>query len=638
MRVVRYIACIFLITVILFGWGFSAGEFGIFPGKAIKQIQSDINAFIQGGGHNKKSITEKVANDLGLRPERMLSKNERTSQREYKEISIEGLKKTRKNPLIYLDSSTDIENIFPRGYILIWGAFDFKDHLHGGILIDKNGNVVHKWIPNEKDFVSAINAYNKKNPNPHEKVEYNPPQGRFPHGLSLFPDGSLIFNDGDPGNGMQKIDFCSRTEWIKLGPYNHVIQKGVNNKSVWTMDGDSNLHQINSLNGESINLIHIDDVIKENPSIDILGIRRNYLDGQWLHDRWHFNDIEPLPLQYKDSFPQFNAGDLLLSSRSLNAIMVLNPDTSKIQWWKVGATSRQHDPDWQSDGSITVYDNQMRDKNNINFENDKYSRIVKMYFDDYSTKVLYNGRKNGFYSNIRGKHQVLPNGNILITSSMQGRVFMVNPKGEIVFEFINEYDNNGNVLLISEAEWFSQDFFDFNVFKKYDKCSNITYQNQWHTNQYAGLHYLASQIELKKSISELKPIHYDNVLNHVKNPYIAFEGWSDAEPTIRWTEGNSAYIHFKLPAKKVKNIFAKLKLHSLGPQTVKFYLNEKMIKKVDINYPKEKELALRIPITLVNKNDLNTLKLEMPNARTPDSADPRALAIALHSMKFTQDE
>jgi hypothetical protein len=63
-----------------------------------------------------------------------------------------------------------------------------------------------------------------------------------------------------------------------------------------------------------------------------------------------------------------------------------------------------------------------------------------------------------------------------------------------------------------------------------------------------------------------------------------------------------------------------------------------MIKKVDINYPKEKELALRIPITLVNKNDLNTLKLEMPNARTPDSADPRALAIALHSMKFTQDE
>jgi hypothetical protein len=438
---------------------------------------------------------------------------------------------------------------------------------------------------------------------------------------------------------MQKIDICSNTEWIKLGEYNHVIQKGVNNKSIWTMDldRDCNLHQINSLNGESINSIKIVDVIKENPSIDILGIRRNYLDGQWLHDRWHFNDVEPLPLQYKGSFPQFNAGDLLLSLRSLNAILVLDPESKKIKWWRTGATSRQHDPDWQSDGSITVYDNQMRDKNKINIKSNKYSRIVKMNVDDYSTKVLYNGETDKFYSNIRGRHQILPNGNILITSSMQGRVFMVNPKGEIVFEFINEYDNNGDILLISEAKWLPQDFFDFNVLEKHNQCLNKS-NNQWHAEQDIAIHYSASRIELRESISKLKPIRFDAKITHEKNPSIAFEGWSGAEPTIRWTEGNSAYMHFKLPAKKTKNIFAKLNIHSLGPQTVRFYLNEKMIKKIDINYPREKEVTLRIPITLVNKNDLNTLKLEMPNARTPDSADPRVLAIALYSMKFMQDE
>jgi len=637
MRVVRYISSIFLITVILFGWGYSAGEFGIFPGKPIKQILSDINAFIQGGRHNKKSIAEKVANDLKLRPERMLSKFKKTSQRDYKKIIIEGLKSKRSNPLVYFDSSPDADKAFPKGYILIWGAFDFKNHLHGGILINDKGEVVHKWIPSEENIVSAINVYNEKHPTIKGKIEYKPPQGRFPHGLAVFSDGSIIFNDGDPGNGMQKIDFCSNTKWIKLGRFNHVVEKGTDQDTIWSIDKHNLLHKVDASNGQSIKIINVDDIMRDNPNIDILGIRRNYLDGKWLHDRWHLNDIDPMPERYKNSFPQFSPGDLLLSARSLNAIMVLDQKTKDIKWWRVGATSRQHDPDWQSDGSITVYDNQMRDKNNINFENNKYSRIVKINFDSYNSHVLYNGEKDNFYSNIRGKHQVLPNGNILITSSMQGRILIVNPQGETVFEFINEYDNKGNTLLISEAKWLPLEFFKFNVLKKHDKCSNKA-NSQWRADQDTGLHYSASRMEIKESISALKPIQFDNVLTHEENPYIAFEGWSSAEPTIRWTEGNTAYIHFRISKTKSKDIFVKLNIHSLGTQLVRFYLNDKMLKKIVINYPEKKELSLRIPISIVNKKDLNTLKLELPNARTPDSPDPRILAIALHSMKFTKAE
>lgn len=634
MKVVRYIACIFLVTIVLFGWGYGAGEFGIFPGETIKRVQTDINTFIQGGGHNKKSLSEKIKNDLGLRPERMLSKFEKKTQRKYEYLDIKGLKSRRSNPIIYSESSSDEDQAFSRGYILIWGAFDFENHMHGGILINQKGQIVHKWIPNENDIVSAVNVYNEES-DKNKDIEHIPKQGRFPHGIAVFSDGSLIFNDGDPGNGMQKIDFCSNTEWIKLGKYNHVLQKGVNNKSIWAMDKDCYLHQIDSSNGNSMQIININGVIEENPYLDMLGIRRNYLDGEWLHDRWHFNDIEPLPSQYKESFPQFNVGDLLLSSRSLNAILVIDPDSKKIKWWRVGATSRQHDPDWQPDGSITVYDNQMRDKNKINFENEKFSRIVKMNVDSYNTKVLYGGKKDEFYSNIRGKHQVLPNGNILITSSMQGRVLIVNPRGETVFEFINQYDNKGNTLLLSEAIWVPQDFFRFNVREKHNQCLKKT-NKQWNAKQDIGIHYSASRIKLRESISKLKPVRFNTKISHAKNPYIAFEGWSDAEPAIRWTEGNFAYMHFKLNEKKTKNIFAKLSIHSLGSQKMKIYLNEKMIKKVDINYPRKQELMLQIPSTLLNKNDLNTIKLEMPNARTPDSEDSRVLAIALHSLKFTQ--
>ena len=40
-----------------------------------------------------------------------------------------------------------------------------------------------------------------------------------------------------------------------------------------------------------------------------------------------------------------------------------------------------------------------------------------------------------------GNHQWLPNGNVLITESWQGRAFEVNPRGEIVWEYVNYVDD-----------------------------------------------------------------------------------------------------------------------------------------------------------------------------------------------------
>ena len=67
-----------------------------------------------------------------------------------------------------------------------------------------------------------------------------------------------------------------------------------------------------------------------------------------------------------------------------------------------------------------------------------------------------------FYSGARGVHQVLPNGNILISSPHQGRVLEVDSDGETVFEFLNTYDEREN-LIISEARWFPADYFEFDA-------------------------------------------------------------------------------------------------------------------------------------------------------------------------------
>ena len=81
-------------------------------------------------------------------------------------------------------------------------------------------------------------------------------------------------------------------------------------------------------------------------------------------DPFHTNDID----EYLDEGQGlFQRGDLLLSLRSQNLLLVVRPATRRIVWYAYGLTSRQHDPDYQSSASIVVYDN--------NFHN-PHSRIL----------------------------------------------------------------------------------------------------------------------------------------------------------------------------------------------------------------------------------------------------------------------
>ena len=50
-----------------------------------------------------------------------------------------------------------------------------------------------------------------------------------------------------------------------------------------------------------------------------------------------------------------------------------------------------------------------------------------------------------------GKHQWLPNGNLLITESKSGRGFEINRQGELVWQYINYVDQD-IVGIIGKAE------------------------------------------------------------------------------------------------------------------------------------------------------------------------------------------
>lgn len=138
----------------------------------------------------------------------------------------------------------------------------------------------------------------------------------------------------------------------------------------------------------------------------------------------------------------------MVSVRNLNLIVIIDAVTEKIKWSMTGPYIRQHDPDFLGNGQISVFDNRADSKGGKILGG---SRILSIDPATRKVHVLYEGSdKNSFYTTICGKCQHLPNGNILIVESDAGRVFEVTPSGQIVWSYINRYDED-EVYRVLEA-------------------------------------------------------------------------------------------------------------------------------------------------------------------------------------------
>ena len=296
-----------------------------------------------------------------------------------------------------------------------------------------------------------------------------PPHRKFVHGVEILPDGSLIFTF-DGSVSLQKFDACGKRIWTTAGDFHHSVTLDETAQTLWTLKDSDKISQVRVEDGAVIQQLSMDDVISANPEIDILELRKVHSNdlgsnsrnttGSWLTDPFHFNDVDPLPTAIAGRFPGFNAGDLLVSSRSLNLVFVLDPRTLKIKWWRSGAVQRQHDPDWMADGWISIFNNRM---------SRNYSEIVRIHPESFATEVLLDGRQHDFYTRIRGKHQVLDDGTLVVTSSQQGRAFEVNSSGEVVFEVLNTKPGTNNTnYSISEMKWLPAHYLS----KEMLRCKN----------------------------------------------------------------------------------------------------------------------------------------------------------------------
>tara|TARA_Y100000996_G_scaffold400931_1_gene371383 strand:- start:1421 stop:2119 length:699 start_codon:yes stop_codon:yes gene_type:complete len=226
---------------------------------------------------------------------------------------------------------------------------------------------------------------------------------------------------------------------------------------LWTSNAEESFVLLDKKNGNIIKEILLEDVFKKNRNLGLFNFHIDLPSNKKItDDPFHLNDVEPLNFSMKN----FEKGDLLISFRNSNLIFILDQNTYKIKWWKIGKTIRQHDPDWQN-GYLTVFDNSMRN-NEVAEEKNYMSRILKIDLEDNKSEVLYNGIKHNAYSVIRGNHQIIENGFILATISSQGRVLILDKSNKLKVELINKYNKTYNGL-ITESVWIDKDYLNFNI-------------------------------------------------------------------------------------------------------------------------------------------------------------------------------
>ena len=173
---------------------------------------------------------------------------------------------------------------------------------------------------------------------------------------------------------------------------------------------------------------------------------KNNVSTKSTGDNLHLNDVEPFPDHIKPGL--FEQGDVLVSLRNINTVFVFNRASNKIKYLTTGRFIRQHDPDFIDGNTISVFDN-----NNIPSNSRKpHSKITLVDASTGSFSTHYTGSlEQPFFTDIMGKHQWLPNGNLLITSSREGRAFEINANGDIVWEYYNDIEK-GIIGLLEEVQ------------------------------------------------------------------------------------------------------------------------------------------------------------------------------------------
>lgn len=268
-------------------------------------------------------------------------------------------------------------------------------------------------------------------------------------GRHLYPNGDLLVvyeqqAMGEWGGPVVKLDKNSHILWKAAVKSHHALQVVGDQIYVLTQNftPPSREPVIPSLAG----MPYIDDlvtvldgdgkVLNSHSVLEALA----HTETMRLGDVVPFNDrADPLHTNALDVLTEANArfipgakpGDVLLSLKHLDMLVVMDLQTDRIIWTLRGGWRAQHDAKMLSNGHILLFDNEgglLRHGRSRALEIDPATGGIVWSFAGSDADPLY--------SEIRGGVQRLDGGNTLISESTTGRILEVTPDGAVAWEYV----------------------------------------------------------------------------------------------------------------------------------------------------------------------------------------------------------
>lgn len=319
------------------------------------------------------------------------------------------------------------------------------------VLVDMRGEVVHEWnAPASKVWPRL--PYLAQGGAGDALVAF--------FGCHLYPNGDLlvVYHGLDPGvsgYGLARLDKDSNVRWKYDGKVHHDIDVGADG-TIYAITHDViavpsptrrapaaprlvDYLVLLSPEGEEVRKpIPLYDAFARSPYAALLASSGGpgntgdaagapgapATDSQRV-DLMHTNHVHVLTPALAKKFPQFRAGQVLLSVRNLDAVAVLDLEKRAVVWAACGPWRAQHDAQFLDTGRLLLFDNLGSPDGSRVLEYDPQTQALPWSYAGEGSTV--------FVTNERGMAQRLPNGNTLVVDSEGGEIREVTRGKEVVW-------------------------------------------------------------------------------------------------------------------------------------------------------------------------------------------------------------
>lgn len=282
----------------------------------------------------------------------------------------------------------------------------------------------------------------------------------YPRSVHMYPNGDLLLimhaRGRTPfGVGMAKLDADSNLVWFNNRWAHHDSSVG-DDGNIYTLGHELRLEttptieMMKSLNYDiHVDAPYIDDTIlilsAEGEELLELSLTEALGSSEFVPvfaiappdeqgDHLHANSIQVVTNELADQIPFANAGDVLISVRTLHALLLVDMETQKVSWVGTGSWRYQHDANFLANGNILFFDN-------IGGTTHTGGGSRALELNPVTGEIVwqYEGTEEmPMLTRELGEIQKVDNGNVLITETLSGRVLEVTPDKEVVWEYFSQ--------------------------------------------------------------------------------------------------------------------------------------------------------------------------------------------------------